>query len=149
MYPRLATINCKVTLSKVKLETKLLLWNMDMFVWSSDFQNPLATLSVMQCHARLTRFWVRRFCVKRSQFTLFWDLVQNTPCPNLPPPAPQSRKWKFDQDLALWVVTTQESQPLKWNLGRSWHFGFWQPKNNPPPPGHIFYWVAFTQANPI
>ena len=28
-------------------------------------------LSVMQCLARLTRFWVRRFCVQKSKNTLF------------------------------------------------------------------------------
>ena len=58
---------------------------------------------------------------------------------------------KFGQILALWVLTCpppnpnpnpnanpKPPSPENWNLGRSWHFGFWLGRTHspPPPPGN-------------
>ena len=48
------------------------------------------------------------------------------------PPFPSPQKWKVGQNLALWVLTTQDNPPPpNEKLARTWHFEFWLPKNPP------------------
>ena len=42
----------------------------------------------------------------------------------LPRIPPFPRKWKFDQDLGLWVLGCQEYTEPNANLVRTWHFEF-------------------------
>ena len=71
----------------------------------------------------------------------FW-LLQNTPHWDLdrtwhfefwlPQFIPQPPKLRFGQNLALWVLTTQEYTPPQLRFDRTWHFEFWLPQNTPP-----------------
>ena len=68
--------------------------------------------------------------VQKSQSTLNWDLVQNTPkiwnldrtwdlsfdYPRIHPTQPTPWKLKFGQDLGLWVLTTPEYPLRMWRL---------------------------------
>ena len=66
-----------------------------------------------------------------------------------PPP-----KWKIGQNLALWVLTTQEYSPPNGLLVRTWHFEFWLPKNTSYPQWNfgqnfaLWFWLPKNTPQP-